>query len=371
MRRFRHLFSRVAGSLGRSDSVQPNKLKNSVWHQRSQGSSRASSPSSTSLNDDTPDLKGAPEVTAKVEVEVEVPTPDTQTEDTQHRLPAADADNITRVKHSHAKPAEPMSAPEAPLQAPPTPRSFNDAPNEPAPAAASQSAVRSPTSDEFMQTDSPVIVSFERSEISPAIADNYVQMDSPVVQETDRRASMVSSPASTAAPTAPAAPSNAAQRYGSMRERQKSINRSNRNSVNSMVLSPSQPEVALMLDQVKAHRKDVAELAFSSGVMGDKYFECLRGYTSIQEPAKSFWKRRYFAIADKVLFMYTNECSRTPSDYLPMDSIVAMPRDAEDEVLMPHSVAVDFGDGEYYLYFDSASVRQAFEGEVQKAISAA
>ncbi|KAJ2304384.1 hypothetical protein IWW55_000207 [Coemansia sp. RSA 2706] len=391
MRRFRHLFSRVAGSLGRSDSVQPNKLKNSVWHQRSQGSSRASSPSSTSLNDDTPDLKGAPEVTAKVEVEVEVPTPDTQTEDTQHRLPAADADNsaprnpdpaapdnapaaepdVTRVKHSHAKPAEPMSAPEAPLQAPPTPRSFNDAPNEPAPAAASQSAVRSPTSDEFMQTDSPVIVSFERSEISPAIADNYVQMDSPVVQETDRRASMVSSPASTAAPTAPAAPSNAAQRYGSMRERQKSINRSNRNSVNSMVLSPSQPEVALMLDQVKAHRKDVAELAFSSGVMGDKYFECLRGYTSIQEPAKSFWKRRYFAIADKVLFMYTNECSRTPSDYLPMDSIVAMPRDAEDEVLMPHSVAVDFGDGEYYLYFDSASVRQAFEGEVQKAISAA
>ncbi|KAJ2342789.1 hypothetical protein GGF43_005845 [Coemansia sp. RSA 2618] len=156
-----------------------------------------------------------------------------------------------------------------------------------------------------------------------------------------------------------------------MRERQKSVNHSNRTSVYSTVLSPSQPEVAMMLDQVKAHRKDVVELANSSGVMGDKYFQCLRGYTSIQEPAKAFWKRRYFAIADNTMFMYTNECSRTPSDYLPMDSIPSPPRDAEDEVLMPHSVAVNFGDGEYYLYFDSASMRQAFEGEVQKAISAA
>ncbi|KAJ2145123.1 hypothetical protein IW136_001092 [Coemansia sp. RSA 678] len=402
----RHLAIKKTGSLGRSNSVQPNKLKHSVWHQRSQGSSRASSPSETSFNGDSADrdLKGIPEVDTRVEFES--PTPDTQTEiiqteDTHQLAPVVEEDNstpaeaprnldpaapdnatddtdVTRVRHSQTKSVEIVAAPEvplqAPLQAPPTPRSFNDAHNDqfpPTEPLVSQAVLRSPTNDEFLQTDSPVIVNFEGSEISPTMADNYVQMDSPPMVPNDKRVSMISNPGTDTFSTAARKPSNAAQRYNSMRERQKSVNHSNRSSVyNGTVQTPSPPEVAVMLDQVKAHRKDVAELAVSAGVMGDKYFKCLRGYTSIQEPAKSFWKRRYFAVADNTLFMYTNECSRTPSDYLPMDNISSPPRDAEDEVLMPHSVAVNFGDGEYYLYFDTASMRQAFEGEVHKAIGA-
>ncbi|KAJ2017923.1 hypothetical protein GGI06_002804 [Coemansia sp. S85] len=126
-----------------------------------------------------------------------------------------------------------------------------------------------------------------------------------------------------------------------------------------------------MLEQVNQHRQDVAALAESTGILGDKYFEGLRGYTSIQEPTNAFWKRRYFVIADKTVFMYINECSRTPSDFLHIESVVSPPRDAGDEVLMPHSIAVDFGTGEYYMYFDTASMREAFESEVRKAISAA
>ncbi|KAJ2226145.1 hypothetical protein IWW45_007581 [Coemansia sp. RSA 485] len=61
LKRFRALFTKVAGSLGRPDSAQPSKVRSTLWHQRShahtqahmhtqsQASSRASSPSTSSL----------------------------------------------------------------------------------------------------------------------------------------------------------------------------------------------------------------------------------------------------------------------------------------------------------------------------------
>ncbi|KAJ2793364.1 hypothetical protein H4R20_006559 [Coemansia guatemalensis] len=284
---------------------------------------------------------------------------------------------VTRSKGNSTQnmEAQGTSQQDTPLQAPPTPKSFTDMPAS-APAVASRVARSPTTAREFEQTDSPIFSHFDydvqRAEISPTVAENYVQMDSPTAPITDnRRTSVLSSPGASGPLSPTIAQNNAAQRHGSVRLREKSLNRKHRTSILSATLSPSQPEVAMMLEQVNAHRKDVAELAMSTGILGDKFFKCLRGYTNIQEPEKAFWKRRYFAIADNTLFMYTNECSRTPSDCLPMDTIVSSPRDAEDEVLMPNSIAVDFGDGEYYLYFDTMTMRQAFESEVQKAISAA
>ncbi|KAJ2399326.1 hypothetical protein GGI23_002719 [Coemansia sp. RSA 2559] len=144
-----------------------------------------------------------------------------------------------------------------------------------------------------------------------------------------------------------------------------------RASVFSSSFSPIQPEVALMLDQVNEHRKEAAELAKNTGVMSDKYHQCLQGYTSIQEPTSAFWKRRYFVVAENTMFLYTNECSRIPSDYLEISSVIHSPRDAEDEVLMPHSLAVDFGSGDCYMYFDTSDMMRAFAGEISKAIEAA
>lgn len=142
-----------------------------------------------------------------------------------------------------------------------------------------------------------------------------------------------------------------------------------RASVVSASLSPEVPDDATVLEQVNSNRKDAAALAESTGILGDKYFECLQGYVSLQEPSSSFWKRRYFVVAEETMFMYINECSRTPSDYMPFSRVTVSPRDAEDEVLMPHSIAVDFGEGEYYMYFDSASTLNAFETEINKVIS--
>ncbi|KAJ2804862.1 hypothetical protein H4R21_001477 [Coemansia helicoidea] len=58
-RRVRRLLSRVAGSLSRSESLQNPKLRGSVWHQRSNGSSLPSSPLGTSFGPDTTALKDA------------------------------------------------------------------------------------------------------------------------------------------------------------------------------------------------------------------------------------------------------------------------------------------------------------------------
>ncbi|KAJ2082825.1 hypothetical protein H4R24_001283 [Coemansia sp. RSA 988] len=401
-----------AGSLRRSDTAQPSKLKHSVWHQRSQGSSRASSPSATSFSGDTAglmDLKGVPEVSTWVEVEAETAS-EAQTETTQSvpvdaTAPALGEDKGTRVgdiptvalqnldlaapnnaveecgatrfkgNSTQNMEAQGTSQQDAPLQAPPTPKSFTDMPVS-APAVASRVARSPTTAREFEQTDSPIFSHFDydvqRAEISPAVAENYVQMDSPTAPISDNRhTSILSSPGAGGSPSPTIVQNNTAQRHESVRLRQKSMNRRRRTSILSATLSPSQPEVAMMLEQVNEHRKDVAELAMNTGILGDKFFKCLRGYTNIQEPEKAFWKRRYFAIADNTLFMYTNECSRTPSDCLPIDTVVSTPRDAEDEVLMPNSIAIDFGDGEYYMYFDTLTMRQAFESEVQKAISAA
>ncbi|PIA18713.1 hypothetical protein COEREDRAFT_85167 [Coemansia reversa NRRL 1564] len=284
---------------------------------------------------------------------------------------------VTRPKRNSTQNMEVQgsSQQDTSLQAPPTPNSFTDVPAS-APVVASQMARSPTTAREFEQTDSPIFSHFDydvqRAEISPMVAENYVQMDSPTAPISDnRRTSILSSPGVGGSPSPTIVQNNDIQRYGSVRLREKTMNSRRRTSILSATASPSQTEVAMMLEQVNAHRKDVAELAISTGILGDKFFECLRGYTNIQEPEKAFWKRRYFAIADNTLFMYTNECSRTPSDCLPMDTIVATPRDAEDEVLMPNSIAIDFGDGEYYLYFDTLNMRQAFESEVQKAISAA
>ncbi|KAJ2345962.1 hypothetical protein GGH91_002362 [Coemansia sp. RSA 2671] len=295
------------------------------------------------------------------------------------------------------------------LDAPPTPKSFgrtprlngtSDTASEAGSDAAESStasvpviAIPAPAPEELPVADSPIITHFDHrnSRVEPAPA--AIETDSPfaelpptvsppaVPHSTSGRNSLHESRPATSGSVASFGSAAAAAvdqatpafRYSSIRSRDgKSAASSLRSKSRGSVVSASAlPEVDAMLEQVNQHRQDVAALAESTGILGDKYFEGLRGYTSIQEPTNAFWKRRYFVIADKTVFMYINECSRTPSDFLHIESVVSPPRDAGDEVLMPHSIAVDFGTGEYYMYFDTASMREAFESEVRKAISAA
>ncbi|KAI9504599.1 hypothetical protein BX070DRAFT_251430 [Coemansia spiralis] len=441
----------LAGNLGRSDSVQHGKLKPTVWRQRSQESSRASTPSAQSPN--------AAEHLAPVSVFIKTEPPEIPEEPAPGSDTATDgasmaytstpveptAQGLAILHHSinaqhypsglgdgegnnagiNARASgQPQSAPPVvpghyketttaqlhPVTGPPTPSSFsepskrrsvsanhvfeeakleleaNRSPRHPSIAASATAAVQSgstaPVSfcsegsvEEFLQMDSPIITHFDyqahQGELSPTFAQKFIAY-SPQKSIGVNLASPTSTVSSAAA--AAAASTN---RYSSIRSRERPTSastaitngRRNRASVFSSSFSPVQPEVASMLSQISEHRKETAELAENTGVMSEKYFECLQGYTSIQEPTNAFWKRRYFVVAENTLFLYTNECSRVPTDYLDMASVVRPPRDAEDEVLMPHSIALDFGEGEYYMYFDSAKTQRSFIREVSKIMN--
>ncbi|KAJ2815118.1 hypothetical protein FBU31_007051, partial [Coemansia sp. 'formosensis'] len=224
-----------------------------------------------------------------------------------------------------------------PLDVPPTPKSFGGTPrlnetSDTASDAGSDEAESSTASvpigtvsalapDELPVADSPIITHFDhrnsRIEPSPIAIETDVPFTAlPPIRSPPTTAyrpgsgsilresrpvtsGSVASFTSAAAVAVAVDPSAPAFRYSSIRSRDgksaaSSLRSKSRGSVASPSLSPVQPEVAAMLEQVNQHRQDVAALAESTGILGDKYFEGLRGYTSIQEPTNAFWKRRYF-----------------------------------------------------------------------------
>ncbi|KAJ2593887.1 hypothetical protein EV177_008479 [Coemansia sp. RSA 1804] len=263
-------------------------------------------------------------------------------------------------------------------------------------AAAAAAAIQQPennsTVDVLLQADSPVIAYFDdqpdnypeaslatTQEATESTLPTQIQTYRPTARLQRKNTQNAVSPSSTVSSDASVVTGTQPNRYGSVRLRERPANTAtgvanrlrDRSSMFSSSFSPIQPEVANMLSQINEHRKETAVLAENTGVMSDKYYQCLQGYTSIQEPTSAFWKRRYFVVAENTMFLYTNECSRVPTDYLEIGTIVRSPRDAEDEVLMPHSLAVDFGSGDYYMYFDTLDMMRAFQGEISKSIEAA
>ncbi|KAJ1939525.1 hypothetical protein GGF37_004365 [Kickxella alabastrina] len=413
--RFRELFSKVARSLGRSDSIrqqqQQSKVRSTIWHRHSMSMSHAPSSSVTSLansprspgspaspaseadTDDTP-LKPKPPAMGSVTEEGSQPNPGEQVavSSVVSSVTGLDAlsneDAFARSRNaastSPCKTAEPTY--ELPLGMPPTPKSLNgglsDIQEYDNLNRSSRYSHNVLIANESAMLTEIVIPHYSESERSLA-SDAMISPISPISPSTYAGSGSMCSKRSGAfsdsgiSPTvgtaSPARPTYHRYSLNCSPDRQStsiSSKRKSRVCIASSFKKIPVPEVAQLMEEVSEHRRNTAELAQSSGLMGDKFFRCLRGYTSIQEPSNSFWKRRYFVIADETLFMYTNECSRTPTDFWPLSSIVRAPRNAEDDVLMAHSLAMDFGAGEHFLYFDNAQMRQAFEGEVLTSISA-
>ncbi|KAJ1723798.1 hypothetical protein LPJ53_001867 [Coemansia erecta] len=427
-------------SLGRSDSVQPSKVRSTVWHQNSQTSSRASSSSTTSFVGSTVSEPGIAGTAPRTELLSVDGITEVNSRDGTSEQDAASADVVERdVQDSSETEQHPSNrgatstalatddeaarprtsssnyahskAPkidDLPLDTPPTPKSFNEMVIMPSGSSMSEVdefadhiplsrltaanaaiAASGPSPYANPIVDSPTLSEsassrYSFSQLSPTSIDAILApvstSDHPFRATTSSSrtsqdpanypTNLMSSAASTSAYSA-----SGYQRYSSGRQIDRPLTstsgaRKNRASVISVLLSaPVSAEVARALEEVTKHRKTAADLAVTSGIMGTKYFECLRGYTSIQEPTNSYWKRRYFVVADGTLFLYTNECSRVPTDYWPLKTVVRPPRPADEDVLMPHAVAVDFGSGEHFLFFDSAAIRQSFESEVAQAMN--
>ncbi|RKP26878.1 hypothetical protein SYNPS1DRAFT_27445 [Syncephalis pseudoplumigaleata] len=94
----------------------------------------------------------------------------------------------------------------------------------------------------------------------------------------------------------------------------------------------------------------------------------LSGYITVQGGDCYFWKRRYFVLKGKTMFLYRDEADKLPVSSLDMGGTIQSVVDAQEEVLIPNSFKVGLkGIAEpYYFYADSKEQKDAAMHGIQK-----
>ncbi|RHZ53887.1 hypothetical protein Glove_433g9 [Diversispora epigaea] len=77
----------------------------------------------------------------------------------------------------------------------------------------------------------------------------------------------------------------------------------------------------------------------------------LKGYITVQGGGVYFWKRRFFELRGKTLYLYRDETDKLPISKLDLDGQVSGVTDAQSEVLILNSFKVDFKSAESYYFF--------------------
>ncbi|RKP06791.1 hypothetical protein THASP1DRAFT_27604 [Thamnocephalis sphaerospora] len=84
----------------------------------------------------------------------------------------------------------------------------------------------------------------------------------------------------------------------------------------------------------------------------------LSGFITVQGGGCYFWKRRFFTIKGKSMFLYRDETDKLPIASLEMAGAVNSVEDAQAEVLIPNSFRVEFKNAAEPFYFFSDSKEQ-------------
>ncbi|CAH1762780.1 8931_t:CDS:2 [Entrophospora sp. SA101] len=77
----------------------------------------------------------------------------------------------------------------------------------------------------------------------------------------------------------------------------------------------------------------------------------LNGYITVQGGGVYFWKRRFFELRGKTLYLFCDENDKLPISKLELDGQVSGVTDAQSEVLILNSFKVDFKSSESYYFF--------------------
>ncbi|RIB03392.1 hypothetical protein C2G38_2123103 [Gigaspora rosea] len=77
----------------------------------------------------------------------------------------------------------------------------------------------------------------------------------------------------------------------------------------------------------------------------------LSGYITVQGGGVYFWKRRFFELRGKTLYLFRDETDKLPISKLELDGQVTGVTDAQSEVLILNSFKVDFRSSEPYYFF--------------------
>ncbi|CAG8736557.1 2581_t:CDS:2 [Dentiscutata erythropus] len=74
-------------------------------------------------------------------------------------------------------------------------------------------------------------------------------------------------------------------------------------------------------------------------------------YATVQPNVQQFWKRRFFELRGKTLYLFRDETDKLPISKLELDGQVTGVTDAQSEVLILNSFKVDFRSSEPYYFF--------------------
>jgi len=101
----------------------------------------------------------------------------------------------------------------------------------------------------------------------------------------------------------------------------------------------------------EAERKRNEELRSKFAELEKSGKVALNGYITVQGGGVYFWKRRFFELRGKTLYLYRDETDKNYISKLELDGQVTGVTDAQSEVLILNSFKVDFRSSEPYYFF--------------------
>ncbi|CAI2176931.1 17574_t:CDS:2 [Funneliformis geosporum] len=101
----------------------------------------------------------------------------------------------------------------------------------------------------------------------------------------------------------------------------------------------------------EAERKRTEELRSKFAELEKSGKVTLSGYITVQGGGVYFWKRRFFELRGKTLYLFRDETDKLPISKLELDGQVTGVTDAQSDVLILNSFKVDFRSSEPYYFF--------------------
>jgi len=120
----------------------------------------------------------------------------------------------------------------------------------------------------------------------------------------------------------------------------------------------------------EAERKRNEELRSKFAELEKSGKVTLSGHITVQGGGVYFWKRRFFELRGKTLYLFRNENDKIPISKLELDGQVIGVTDAQSEVLILNSFKVDFRSSEpYYFFSDDKKDKESFVAAIGRYVS--
>uniref|UniRef100_A0A1D1YXT9 Drebrin n=1 Tax=Anthurium amnicola TaxID=1678845 RepID=A0A1D1YXT9_9ARAE len=120
----------------------------------------------------------------------------------------------------------------------------------------------------------------------------------------------------------------------------------------------------------EAERKRNEELRSKFAELEKSGKVTLSGYITVQGGGVYFWKRRFFELRGKTLYLFRDETDKLPISKLELDGQVTGVTDAQSEVLILNSFKVDFRSSEpYYFFSDDKKDKESFVAAISRYVS--